>query len=181
MICWDSLGDGVVGYFDEFEIELMRGYADSLLRLLDHRTTSYSSFRDEKGREFRLPEEAATDVRLTAILRTEIGQLEPGWFFPFLEARCLAEVADEVRGVLSVLPSTGGLVCLTQAQASSWVAVLRRYLAVIDAVKDETGCHKGTPVQPTVLWFTAVADGLDAQLHLASRHSSPYGTARSTG
>lgn len=162
MICWDRRGDEVVGYFDEFEVQVLRDYGASLLRLLDHRAGSYHVWSESES----IPSAATDDLRILAILRSELGSSEPEWALACQEVRCLAEVSAVVREQLASLPRAGGLVCLGSDQVASWSKVLRWYLAVIDAVTDDTGVAVGKPVEPTVTWLSGVAAGLRDQMSL---------------
>ncbi|MFD4637064.1 hypothetical protein ACFWN2_07095 [Lentzea sp. NPDC058436] len=155
MICWDRRDTEVVGYFDEFEIGVLRGYAASLLRLIAHRAGTYTGVA---GRA--LPPGTTADPRLLAILRAELGESEPDWVLACQEAPCLAEVAECVRTHLGCLPPAGGLVTLGPDAVVAWARVVRWYLAVLDAVTDESGRATGKPVTPTLAWFTGMAAGL---------------------
>ncbi|GHH56608.1 hypothetical protein [Lentzea cavernae] len=156
MICWDRCGDEVVGYLDEFEVEVLRGYGESLLRLLDHRAGSYESWSGSAS----IPSAATDDLRILAILRCEIGSSEPDWVLACQEVRCVTEAARRVREKLGTLPHSGGIVRLTAVQVTSWLKALGWYLASIDAVTDAAGVAVGKVAEPTVTWLTGLASGL---------------------
>jgi hypothetical protein len=159
VICWDRCGFDVVGYFDEFEIDVLRGYADHLLRLVADRTSSYECFAGAM-----LPTEATADARLLALLRAEVGMTEPDWVLTCQEAWCLNEVVDQVRAQRATLPESGGLVTFHLDSASTWIQVIHWYLAVVVAVTDDSGCAMGKSAAPTIGWLTGIVEGLEERL-----------------
>ncbi|GLY46842.1 hypothetical protein [Lentzea sp. NBRC 102530] len=159
MICWDRCGDEVVGYLDEFEVEVLRGYGESLLKLLEHRAGSYESWSGSAS----IPSTATDDPRILAILRCEIGAAEPDWVLACQEVRCVAEAVRHVREKLTTLPHSGGAVRLTTPQVTSWLKALGWYLASIDAMTDASGVAAGKVAEPTVTWLTGLVSGLRAQ------------------
>ncbi|MFI6095690.1 hypothetical protein ACIA8G_09065 [Lentzea sp. NPDC051213] len=160
MICWDRFGEEFIGVFDEYEVEVLRGYAEALLELLDHRAGSYTSMM--LGEQVvQLPGAATTDNRLIAILRERLGTSEPSWMLAWSEARCLAEVREAVTHVLSTLPSRGGRVRLAgRADAVIWLQVTKLYIAALTAKTDHAGVTFGRDVEPTTAWLESIAVGL---------------------
>ncbi|MET9631655.1 hypothetical protein ABZX92_29750 [Lentzea sp. NPDC006480] len=157
MICWDRRGEDVVGYFDEFEVEVLRGYAECLLRLLDHRVATYTSVGDSL-----IPSATTTDPRLAALLRAELGPDEPDWALACLEAGCFARVAIRVLEHLDTLPPSGGLVRLSSESLPRWLSVIHLYVVVIVAMTDYEGCVVGIPVGPTIEWLIDISSGLES-------------------
>ncbi|MGI5499177.1 hypothetical protein [Lentzea sp. CA-135723] len=161
MICWDRCGDVVVGVFDEYEIVVLRSYAESLLRLLEHRARAYSPAG---------PDTALTDPRLLAILRDRLGPGEPEWTLAWHETSCLGFVAETLRAVLETLPERGGHVRVdSRAGAESWLRATEIYLVVLTAVADEAGRVAGRDAEPTVEWLAGIVGGLTALLATEAR------------
>ncbi|SFR30076.1 hypothetical protein SAMN04488564_12712 [Lentzea waywayandensis] len=158
MICWDRCDEDVVGYFDEFEIGVLRDYAESLLRLLDHRARSYRLVGTALA-----PEDVTTDRRLLALLRAELGAGEPDWVLACQEAVCLNWIADQLIEHLGTLPSSGGVVCLAARSVPTWSRVIRWYLAVIREMTEQDGRAAGKPVAKSVGWFGGIVEGLETQ------------------
>ncbi|HEX7305448.1 hypothetical protein [Lentzea sp.] len=146
-----------MGYFEEFEVDILRGYAESLLRLLEHRADSYGTVQGQ-----RVPVKATADPRLLALLRAELGQDEPAWTLAFHEIACFTEISRLLREQLATLPPTGGAVRFRTESVSAWLRMIRWYVAAINSISDDEGRATGKLARPTLDWFTGIAAGLEA-------------------
>lgn len=155
VLCWDRLDDLVIGYFDGFEIEVLRGYGENLLRLLDDRAATYHLVAG-----VRVPRDTLEDLRLLALLRDELGTAEPDWALTHYEVSCFEQVARLVEEHLATLPLSGGVVQLSSESTCSWLRVIRWYVAVIDAMTDHDGQVTAKPASPTLAWFGEITSGL---------------------
>jgi len=119
---WDRCGDEFAGVFEESEIEVLRGYAEGLPAFLDDRADSYSSIVLGGDRVVAVPDEAATDRGLLAILRNELGEREPNWVLASSEARCLGAGGGSLRAV-DVAGHRGRMRLPSPVRAEMWIRV----------------------------------------------------------
>ena len=161
VMCWDRCGDVLVGMFEEREIGVLRSYADGLLALLGHRARSYTPVALGEGRSALVPDSAASDPRLLAMLVELLGPDEPDWVFGWHEVACFGAAVDAARAVLATLPPGGGRVVLWgAADVRAWRLVISLCVAAIRAVTDDEGRACGKDAGTTVGWLETVASGL---------------------
>ncbi|WVH82378.1 hypothetical protein V1227_06375 [Lentzea sp. DG1S-22] len=150
--------------FAEYEVTVLRSYAEGLLALLEHRARSYSPVAVLEQQDALLPVAVTTDPRLLAILRDQVGE-EPGCVLALVENECFGSVGDSLRSFLTTLPLAGGRVELaSRVDAQEWVRAVRIYITSIITVTDHEGNSCGQMAKPTLDWLEDVVKCLVAVL-----------------
>ncbi|MGW6449973.1 DUF2017 family protein [Lentzea sp. NPDC055074] len=160
MIGWDRCGESrLVAVLSRGETAVLRSYVNGLSALIEHRARSYTRVTTPRS-EVGLPVGCAPDPRITAVLRSEIGD-EPDWVLAVSEERCLTEVTRQLRVVDTTLPAEGGVVELaSREEADAWAVCIRLVVTAITDAADDNDEVRGKPCAPTVSWLTELRAGL---------------------
>ena len=159
MICWDRVGDHLVlGFFDQMEIDRLRGYLVGLREVLDARFAGYT--RDcPPGKQLGVPYPLVEsgDKRLRAIMRRRVGEVGP-----WREPEVFRPLHKAITRVLASLPDKGGLVQLHSTDcAAAWSRSLTDLRVAMSAAARDADPVLSSRTRFTTRWLKSVVRTLD--------------------
>jgi len=160
MICWDRVGDHLVlGFFDQAEVDRLRGYLVGLREVLDARFAEYTTdCPPGKKLGVAYPLAETGDRRLRAILRRRVGEVGP-----WREPEVFRPLHKAITRVLATLPDKGGLVQLHSIDcAGAWSRSLTDLRVAMSASAREAEPVLASRTRFTTRWLKSVVRTLDA-------------------
>ena len=162
MAFWNRDRTAVVGLFNDYEIESLRGYAEGLHRLVRFRTSTYTLVHDLGAPvSLALPPEVLTDERLSTILRVNLGFDEHDWLLLWREADCFQELERALR-VMSANLADRRVVLVGRGQVTAWVRGLQDIATYMSAVAISSEHLSWDKFIRTMDWLDDLSDELGA-------------------